>query len=72
MCKYTYQRKTLKIHRFCVEYGLNLPTSLSHDPVAKISGCCKDEYETGRHLVLLTFWDTYLADSMKTDTAKVA
>lgn len=24
-------------------------------------GCCKAEYETGRHLVLLIFWDTYFA-----------
>lgn len=38
-----------------------MPTSLSHEPVAKISGCCNDEYDTGRHLVLLIFWDTYLA-----------
>lgn len=36
-------------------------TSLSHDPVAKISGCCNVECDTGFHLVLLIFWDTYLA-----------
>lgn len=36
-------------------------TSLSHDPVTKMSGCCKVDCDTGRHLVLLIFWDTYLA-----------
>lgn len=40
---------------------VNFPTSLSHEPVANISGCCRDEYDIGRHLVLLIFWDTYLA-----------
>ena len=39
----------------------DLPTSLSHDPVAKTSGCCNDEDDTGLHLVLLIFWETYLA-----------
>lgn len=35
-------------------------TSLSHEPVAKISGGCKAVADTGRQRVLLIFWDTYL------------
>lgn len=61
--------KTLKIQLFCKEVWrevhflkcVNMPTSLSHEPVAKISGSCRSECDTGRHFVLLIFWDTYLA-----------